>query len=115
MERLKAVAAWVVRGLLFLFILLFAMKNADPMTLKFYFGQSWRAPVALVLFIALALGAALGLLAALERIFAQRREILRLERELAAAREAAGRRVAPSAVAPLPDLEAAAPERLRPE
>jgi putative membrane protein len=103
MERLKQAAAWVIRGLLIIIILLFAMKNAEPMTLKFYFGQSWQAPVALVLFITLALGAALGLLAALERIFAQRREIQDLQRELRARENAEAASAA--APAPVPDIE----------
>lgn len=96
MDRLKQAGAWVVRALLFLLILLFALKNAEPMTLRFYFGRSWDAPVALVLFIALAIGAALGLIAALQRIFAQRREILDLKRELALRDDVAPRVAAPA-------------------
>jgi uncharacterized integral membrane protein len=96
MDRLKQVGAWLVRALLFLLILLFALKNAEPMTLRFYFGRSWDAPVALVLFVALAIGAALGLIAALQRIFAQRREILELKRELARRDDLASRTTAPA-------------------
>lgn len=80
MERLRQGLTWVIRVLLFVFILLFAMKNTTPVELQFYFGQSWRAPLALVLFLTLVAGAALGLLAALERIFAQRREIAELRK-----------------------------------
>ena len=88
MERLRGALTWVVRGLLFVFILLFAMNNTDPVALKFYFGASWQGPLALVLFLTLVVGAVLGLLAALERIFAQRREILALKAALRARADA---------------------------
>lgn len=103
MKRLKGVVAWVIRAFLFLVVLLLAMKNADPMTLKFYFGQSWQAPVALVLLATLAIGVVLGLLAALDRIFAQRREIQSLRRELHAREHAEA--AAAAAPAPAPDIE----------
>ena len=82
MPALVRILTWLIRGFVFLFVLLFAMKNTDPLILHFYLGQSWTAPVALVLFIALAIGVLLGLVAGLERIVAQRREILALKREL---------------------------------
>jgi uncharacterized integral membrane protein len=82
MPTLMRVLTWIIRGTVFLFILLFAMKNTDPVTLRFYLGQSWTAPLALVLFLTLAFGALLGLVAGLERVMGQRREILALKREL---------------------------------
>ena len=83
MERLRQILTWAVRGLLFLIVLVFAMKNTDPVSLKFLFGTLWEAPLALMLFITLVIGAAFGLLAGLERLFEQRREILALERRVA--------------------------------
>jgi lipopolysaccharide assembly protein A len=102
MDRLRWLLTWVVRGLLFLFILLFAMKNTDPVALKFYFGTSWQGPLALVLFLTLVVGAILGLLAGLERVFTQRREILELKEALRVheqARAEAATRVPPAASA----------------
>ena len=80
--------AWLLRALLFIALLLFALKNTDPVTLHFYLDQSWQAPLVLVLLAFFALGAVLGVLACLTKLFAQRREILALKRE-AQARPAA--------------------------
>ena len=82
MSTLRGALTWLVRGLLFIFLLVFAMKNTDLVTMNFLFGHAWQAPLALMLFLTLMCGAALGLLAGLERIFAQRREIQALERQL---------------------------------
>ena len=82
MERLRYLTTWLIRAILFVVILLFAMKNATPVQLHLFFGTTWQAPLALVFFFALASGAVLGLLAGLERILAQRRELAALKREL---------------------------------
>ena len=73
--------AWLLRALLFVALLLFALKNTDPVTLHFYLDQNWQAPLILVLLAFFALGAALGVLACLTKLFAQRREIAALGRE----------------------------------
>lgn len=67
---------------LFLFAVMFALKNTDPVTLRFYLEQTWQAPLIVALFAAFALGAALGVLACFARWFRQRREIAALRREL---------------------------------
>ena len=82
MGTVQRILTWVVRGFLFVFVFLWGMLNDTPVTLKFFFGQSWQVPLALVLFVALGIGAALGVLAALQRIFAQRRELIALAREI---------------------------------
>lgn len=76
--------AWLLRITLFLLLLGFAIKNSDPVSVQYYFGQEWRAPLVFVLLISLCLGAALGIVAALGQIFRQRREIIDLKRELRA-------------------------------
>jgi lipopolysaccharide assembly protein A len=80
--RVLSYFAWLLRALLFVAMFLFALKNTDPVTLRFYLDQTWQAPLILVLLAFLALGAALGVLACLPKMFAQRREILALKREL---------------------------------
>ncbi|MSQ21377.1 MAG: DUF1049 domain-containing protein [Betaproteobacteria bacterium] len=82
MPALIKILTWLIRGFVFVFILLSAMKNTDPVTLRFYLDHAWTAPLALVLFLALAAGVLLGLAAGLERVVAQRREIINLKREL---------------------------------
>jgi len=73
---------WLFRALLFVALLLFALKNTDQVTLRFYLDQNWQAPLILVLLAFFALGAALGVLACFAKLFAQRREIGSLKREL---------------------------------
>lgn len=80
--------AWLLRALLFVALMLFALKNTDPVTLRFYLDQSWQAPLILVLVAFFALGAVLGVLACLTRLFAQRREIQALKKDLRARPEA---------------------------
>ena len=68
--------------MLFLALFLFAIKNTETVTLRFWFDQTWQAPLVLLLLAFLAGGALLGVLACLARLFRQRREIARLKREL---------------------------------
>jgi len=68
--------------MLFLALFLFAIKNTETVTLRFWFDQTWQAPLVLLLLAFLAGGALLGVLACLARLFGQRREIARLKREL---------------------------------
>ena len=75
----------------FVLLVAFAAKNADNVTLRFYFDLTLQAPLVLVLFGFFAAGALFGMLALIGTLLRQRREVLRLRRELrakAAAREA---------------------------
>ncbi|MBU3693221.1 MAG: LapA family protein [Rhodocyclaceae bacterium] len=82
MTRLAQVLAWLVKGLLFLLLLGLAIKNSDPVTLRYYLGLEWQAPLALVLFAFFLAGALMGLLALLAPWVRQRSEIRRLRAEL---------------------------------
>jgi uncharacterized integral membrane protein len=73
---------WTVRLILFVVLLAFAVKNTDPVTLRFYFDLAWQGPLVVVLFGVLAVGALLGIAATTGRLVRQRREIARLRREL---------------------------------
>ena len=46
-------------------LLTFAVKNTDPVAVRYFLGHEWRAPLIFVLLIFFCVGAALGLLAAL--------------------------------------------------
>ncbi len=74
------VLAWVVRLALFVVLLAFAVKNTEPVALRFYFDLVWQAPLVALLAAFFAAGAAAGLAAALGTLLRQRREILRLRR-----------------------------------
>jgi uncharacterized integral membrane protein len=73
---------WLLRAVLFAALFLFAIKNTEPVTLRFYFDQTWQAPLVLVMLACLALGAALGVLACMSKLFMQRREMLSLKHDM---------------------------------
>lgn len=75
--------SWLLRALVFLAILLLALMNTGPVTLRFPL-VTWEMPMILAILVFLALGAALGVLACLPRLLRQRSEIARLKRELSA-------------------------------
>lgn len=62
-------------------MLIFAIKNTDPVTIRFVGGE-WQSPLIFVLLSVFCAGIALGLAAGLARMFRQRREIAALERKL---------------------------------
>lgn len=82
--KLLKYLSWTLRAALFLMLLLFALKNTDPVTLRFFFGESWQISLVLLLLIFFAFGAVLGVLAGVSRVLQHRREILALRREIAA-------------------------------
>jgi uncharacterized integral membrane protein len=81
------ILTWAIRIALFVLLLAFAAKNTDPVTLRFYFGLAWEAPLVALLLAFFAAGIVLGLMATLGTWFSQRREIARLQRTPGAGRE----------------------------
>lgn len=76
--------SWAFRILLFVLLLGFALKNSDPVTVRFYLGAHWEASLALVVLVFFAVGVAAGVIACFAYIYRQRREILQLRKELRA-------------------------------
>lgn len=74
--------SWLLGLALFLLALGFAVKNGELVTVRYYLGYQWQAPLALVVLVFLGAGAALGVIASLGFVFRQRRQILALKREL---------------------------------
>ncbi len=72
---------WVVGVVVFLALLLLALQNTDPVTVRFYHWLSWQAPLIFLLLIAFAGGAAAGLLAGALRSARLKRQFGRLRRE----------------------------------
>ena len=73
---------WTLKLALFLLVLTFAVRNTDPVTVRYYFAGEWQAPLVFVLLVAFCAGIAVGMIAGLSRMFRQRREIAALRREL---------------------------------
>jgi uncharacterized integral membrane protein len=87
----------------FLALLLFAIKNAEPVTLHFYFDQSWDAPLVFVVLLGFAAGAAFGVIACVPPLLRQRREIVGLREQLKL-RPTDASLPAPPSPATVPDL-----------
>jgi len=73
---------WVLAPIVFLFFVTLAVKNTDAVSVRYFLGHEWRAPLIFVLLIFFCVGAALGLLAALGTIVGKRRENAALKREI---------------------------------
>jgi uncharacterized integral membrane protein len=73
---------WILKLALFALALTFAVKNTDPVAVRYFLGHEWRAPLIFVMLVFLCLGALLGLVSALGQILRQRREITSLKRQL---------------------------------
>ena len=87
---------WIIKVALFLLILSFAIVNTDPVTVRYYLGYQWQAPLVVVLLVAIGAGALVGLLTGLFQTLRLRREIAVLKRELGAARQPEARVIPPS-------------------
>lgn len=79
--------AWFVRILLFLLLLGFAVRNTEQVTLHYYFGYEWNAPLVLVLLLFFSLGAVIGVLSCLGKLFKLRRETSSYRKKLLASDE----------------------------
>lgn len=72
----------VLGFLIFLLALGFALKNAEPITLHYYLGIAWRAPLSLTLLIAFVAGIVAGLAACFSLLISQRKRIAGLQQSL---------------------------------
>lgn len=78
---------WIIKVTLFILILSFAIVNTDPVTVRYYLGYQWQAPLVVVLLVAVCAGALVGLLTGLFQTLRLRRQIALLKRELDAVRK----------------------------
>ena len=73
---------WLLRAILFLVFLGFAIKNDQPVVLHYILGYEWHTSLILALLLFFAAGMVVGVLAVLNNILRQRREIAMVKREL---------------------------------
>ncbi|WP_322994524.1 LapA family protein [Castellaniella sp.] len=102
---------WLLRLVIFIIVLLFALKNTAPVDVGFFADHVLQqVPLIVVMLVAFVLGAVFGLLLAVSAVLRRRREINRLRRELSRAQDAlahphsASGPVIPETVAPLAPL-----------
>lgn len=74
---------WVVRFLIVIVLIWFAVKNAQTVTLNGFPGQTLDAPLVFVLLVVFVAGVVIGLLAWIPTVVRQRREIGKLKRSAA--------------------------------
>lgn len=83
---------WLLRLVIFIIVLLFALKNTAPVDVGFFADHVLRQiPLIVVMLVAFVLGTVFGLLLAVSAVLRRRREVNRLRRELARAQEALSR------------------------
>jgi lipopolysaccharide assembly protein A len=73
---------WTLRTVLFLLLLGFALKNDQPVVLRYFFGYEWHTSFVIVILCIFILGVVIGLLAMLGTLFRQHRELAEIKREL---------------------------------
>lgn len=73
---------WLLRTVLFFVLLGFAVKNDQSVTLRYFFGYEWHAPLVLVLLIFFVAGAVVGILAMFTNVLQQRRKISNLQEKI---------------------------------
>jgi uncharacterized integral membrane protein len=71
---------WIVRFLVVVILVWFAVKNSHEIELRGFLDQQFHAPLVFVLLVAFVTGVVIGLLAWIPTIVRQRREIQRLRR-----------------------------------
>jgi len=79
------VIAWLIRILVFLVFLGFALENTEPVIINLFLGYYLEAPLVAVLLAVLLVGSLIGVLFMLPGLLRHRRVAARLRREVARA------------------------------
>ena len=72
----------IIAAILFVLFFGFALKNSHEVTLRFYLGNEWDTPLALLLLAFFAAGGVLGIIAMTPTIFRKRRALSQCRKEL---------------------------------
>ena len=75
------IIVWVFRAALFFTLFAFALNNQQEVSVRWFFGHEWSAPLIIIVLVAFALGCAFGVLAMVPAWWRQRRQA---QRKLAA-------------------------------
>jgi lipopolysaccharide assembly protein A len=73
---------WILRFLIVVILVWFAVKNAQPITIQGLPGQTWEGPLVFILFVVFVGGMLIGILAWVPTVVRQRREIGRLRKTI---------------------------------
>ncbi|MDR1647482.1 MAG: LapA family protein [Zoogloeaceae bacterium] len=78
---LLRILIWAVRLVVVLFVFLLALKNSDPVTLRFFFGMTGQTPLAWLVLLVFTAGVLVGMLVLAGGLFRARRKIRQLTRQ----------------------------------
>lgn len=65
---------WLLKAAIFFTLFAFALNNQSDVTVRFFFGRQWNAPMVLVVLGSFAAGLAIGILGMVPRWWRQRRD-----------------------------------------
>ena len=72
MKAITWLFKWILKAAIFFTLFAFALNNQSDVTVHFFFGQQWTAPLVLVVLGAFATGLVLGILGMVPRWWRQR-------------------------------------------
>ena len=73
MKQLVWLFKWLLKAAIFFTLFAFALNNQGDVTVQFFFGTRWTAPMVLVVLITFAAGVAIGVLGMVPRWWSHRR------------------------------------------
>lgn len=71
----------ILKLILFLLLLGLAVRNSENITVHYFLGMEWQAPLSLVIFLAFAMGLVVGLLACGLKLLRNHRELRSLRKQ----------------------------------
>ncbi|MDZ7811880.1 MAG: LapA family protein [Ideonella sp.] len=92
------ILVWLLRAFIFFSLFAFSLNNLHTATLHWYFGQSWSAPMVIVVLVAFGAGAAFGVLAMTPTWWRQRQRAQQVQQPTSVGHQTAH---APSPPAPV--------------
>jgi uncharacterized integral membrane protein len=89
MKSLLQIGQWLLKVAIFFTLFAFALNNQGDVTVRFFFGYQWTAPLVMVVLITFAAGLLMGVLGMVPRWWRQRRAAAQARQAAQAATSAA--------------------------
>ena len=80
MNQIVWLFKWLLKAAIFFTLFAFALNNQGDVTVRFFFGTQWTAPVVLVVLITFSAGLLVGILGMVPRWWRQRRAAVKASR-----------------------------------